>query len=301
MASVRQARLLGEIGLAVAGMIWGVNFVLVKFAVLQMPPLYYLGLRFVVGALVLAPFGFAPLMRLDRRGWLVGAGVGVVLFAGFALQTFGQRFTSPGISGFLTSLYVIIVPLILVVTSRRWPSPLLGAGIIVVVSGLGVLSLNGSFGFGWGEILTLTATVFWALHLLAVDYASPRMNAIALVQLQLTVCAVLSLASSLAIERPDLLPDTNAIWAVLWTGVMGGVVGYLLMTLGQRYAPPTIAGVLMSLEAVFALIASVIVGYDTLTLRATIGFVLVFGGTAIARLGSRERPELAAEPAPPGP
>lgn len=88
---------------------------------------------------------------------------------------------------------------------------------------------------------------------------------------------------------------------MIWTGIMGGVVAYLLVALGQRYTPPTLAGILMSLEAVFALIVSVIWGYDSLTLRAVIGFVLVFAGTTIARMGSEKQPELAGEPAPPGP
>ena len=81
---------------------------------------------------------------------------------------------------------------------------------------------------------------------------------------------------------------------------MGGVVAYLLMALGQRYTPPTLAGLLMSLEAVFALIVSIIVGYDSLTLRTFVGFALVFAGTTVARLGS-ERTGIAAEPAPPAP
>ena len=123
----------------------------------------------------------------------------------------------------------------------------------------------------------------------------------AFVQLQMTVCAVLSLGFSFAIERPALFPGWEATGAVLWTGIMGGLVAYVLMAFGQRYTPPTLAGVLMSLEAVFALVVSIIVGYDSLTLRTMVGFALVFGGTTVARLGSKDAPELAAEPAPPGP
>jgi len=294
-------RLLAEVGLGMAGVIWGANFVLVKLAMDHMPPLYYLGLRFLVGAVLLAPFSVGRLRRLDRRGWLIGFGVGVLLFAGFVLQTVGLRSTSPGVSGFLTSLYVIMVPLILGLFTGRWPSPMVGAGVVVVAGGLAVLSLYGRLGFGWGEILTLFATIFWALHILGVGYASARISAIAFVQLQLTLCAVLSLACSFVFEQPVLFPGWEATGAVLWTGIMGGLVAYVLMALGQRYTPPTLAGVLMSLEAVFALVVSIIVGYDSLTLRTLIGFVLVFAGTTIARVGSDERPELAAEPAPPGP
>jgi drug/metabolite transporter (DMT)-like permease len=300
--SGRRIRLLAEIGLGLAGVIWGANFVLVKVAMDHMPALYYLGLRFLVGAVVLAPFSVGRLRRLDKRGWTLGIGLGVLLFAGFVLQTVGLRSTSPGISGFLTSLYVLMVPLVLGVATGRWPSPLVALGVVVVTAGLAVLSLYGEAAFGWGETFTLLATLFWALHILGVGYASTRVSAIALVQLQLTVCAVLSLVFSFPIERPQPFPGWEATGAVLWTGIMGGVVAYVLMALGQRYTPPTLAGVLMSLEAVFALIVSIIVGYDKLTVRTVVGFMLVFAGTTVARLGSeRKTPEITAEPAPPGP
>ena len=299
--SARRTRVLAEMGLALAGMIWGVNFVLVKFAMTQMPAFYYLGLRFLIGAVLLAPFSVGRLKRLDRNGWLLGCGIGLLLFGGFALQTLGLRLTTPGFSGFLTSLYVIIVPLMLGLATGKWPSPVVGVGVVIVVGGLAVLSLYGRFGFGWGEVLTVLATLFWAVHIIGVGYASARISAVALVEIQLAICAVLGLGTSFLFESPHGFPGWGATGAVLWTGVMGGLVCYLLMAVGQKYTPATLAGLLMSLEAVFSLVASIIVGYDHLTLRALIGFAMVFAGTTVARMGSERTPELAVEPAPPGP
>jgi drug/metabolite transporter (DMT)-like permease len=296
-----RARLLSELCLALAGVIWGANFVLVKMALGHMTPMYYLGLRFGLGAVLLLPFSWGRLTRLDRRDWLMGGGVGLLLFCGFALQTMGLRSISPGVSGFITNLYVIMVPIILGLLTRRWPSPLVWIGVVVVTGGLALLSLYGKLGFGAGEILTAVATIFWAVHILAIGHMSTKMSAIALVQLQLTVCAVLSLIAAFAVEQPTLFPGWEATGAILWTGVMGGIVAYVLMALGQRYTPPTLAGVLMSLEAVFALVVSIIWGYDALTWRTVIGFILVFAGCTVARLGSEKMPEYQAEPAPPGP
>jgi drug/metabolite transporter (DMT)-like permease len=296
-----RVRVFAELGLALAGVVWGVNFVLVKVAVERMPFFYYLGLRFLVGTLVLVPFCVGRLRRLDRRGWLVGMMLGALLFGGFALQTLGLKTISPGSSGFLTSIYVILVPLMLGVTTKRWPSLPVWVGIAMVMGGLSVLSLYGKVGFGWGEGLTLFANVFWALHILGVGYACTRYGAVALVQIQLAVCAVLALITSFVFEQPALFPGWEATGAVLWTGIMGGVVAYTLMAVGQKYTPPTLAGLLMSLEAVFALITGLIFGYDTLALRTVIGFLLVFAGTTVARLGSEKTPESTAEPAPPGP
>ncbi|MCX8033539.1 MAG: DMT family transporter [Thermoleophilia bacterium] len=297
----RRVRLLAEAGLIGAGIIWGVNFVLVKLALEDMPPLYYLGLRFLVGSVLLAPYGYMRLRSLSVRGWLLGIGVGVLLFAGFVLQTVGLQTTTPAISGFLTNLYVILVPLILGIFTSRWPSPLLAVGILVVSAGLTLLSLYGSLKFGLGEILTLLGTIFWAVHVLGVGYASRRVSAVALVQLQLTTCALLCLACAFAFEQPDLFPGWRAMGAILWTGIMGGIVAYVLMAVGQRYTPATLAGILMSLESAFALIFSVIWGYDTLTLRAVLGFALIFAGTIVARIGSKDSPELEGEAGPPAP
>jgi drug/metabolite transporter (DMT)-like permease len=178
---------------------------------------------------------------------------------------------------------------------------MVGVGVIVVVGGFALLSLYGKLGFGLGEALTLAAVVFWSVHILAVGHMSARMSVVALVQLQLTVCAVLSMASGLIFEHPAFFPGWEATGAVLWTGIMGGVVAYVLMAWGQRHTPPTLAGILMSLEAVFALIVSIIWGYDSLSVRAVFGFMLVFAGCTVARMGSEKTPEYAAESAPPGP
>jgi drug/metabolite transporter (DMT)-like permease len=294
-------RILAEFGLAMAGVIWGGNFVLVKAALGHMPPLYYIGLRFLVGAVLLAPISAGRLRRIDVRGLLLGCGVGVLLFGGFVLQTVGLKSVSPGMSGFITNLYVLAVPLMIGIATGRWPSPLVGVGVVVVVGGFAVLSLYGRLGFGLGEALTLAAVVFWSLHILAVGHMSARMSAIALVQIQLAVCAVLSLIFAFVFEHPVLFPGWAGMGMVLWTGIMGSLVAYVLMAWGQRYTPPTLAGVLMSLEAVFALVVSIIWGYDTLTWRTVMGFILVFAGCTVARMGSDRTPEYAVEPAPPGP
>ena len=296
-----RVKVLAEFGLVAAALIWGFNFILVKLAVGHMPPVYYVGLRFLVGAVFLLPFSWKQMRKLSRQGWLIGIGVGVLLFGGFALQTIGLASTSPGVSGFLTSLYVIMVPVFIGVATGRWPSPMVGVGVVVVVGGFALLSLYGHLAFGWGEIFTILATIFWALHILGVAYGSNRLGALAFVQLQLTTCAVLSLIGAFAFEHPPLFPGWPSIGAIFWTGIMGSLVAYVLMVMGQRHTPPTLAGVIMSLEAVFALIFSIIVGYDTLTVRTLLGFALVFAGTTVARLGSEKEPEMAAEQAPPAP
>jgi drug/metabolite transporter (DMT)-like permease len=292
---------LAEIGLALAGIIWGVNFTLVKAALENMPPVYYLGLRFLVATLVLLPFSVRRLRGLDRRGWLLGLGLGALLFCGFVLQTVALKTVSPGMSGFLTSVYVVLVPLIIGMIRRRWPSPLVWVGIAVVMGGMAALSLYGKMQFGTGETLTLVASIFWALHIVVVGYACVRYDVTTLVLLQMGMCAVLCLVTGFAWERPALFPGWEATGVVIWTGIMGGVVAYWLMAFGQKHTPDTLATVFMSLEAVFALLSGIILGYDILTVRNSLGFALVFLGTIMARMGSHKDSDPNAEVAPPGP
>ncbi len=291
-----------EIGLALAGIIWGVNFTLVKTAIGHMPPVYYLGLRFAVATIVMMPFCVRRLRGLDRRGWLLGTGLGALLFGGFVLQTVALNTVSPGVSGFLTGVYVVLVPLIIGVVRRRWPSLLVWLGIAVVMGGMAALSLYGRMAFGTGEMLTLFGSVFWALHIVVVGYACTRYDVTALVMLQMAACAALCLVTGLAWEQPTLFPGWDAMGVIIWTGIMGGVVAYWLMAFGQKHTPDTLASVFMSLEAVFALLSGIVLGYDTVTLRNALGFALVFVGTIMARFGSHKNSEdLIVEPAPPGP
>ncbi len=107
--------------------------------------------------------------------------------------------------------------------------------------------------------------------------------------------------AAFAFERPALFPGWEATGAVLWTGVMGGVVAYMLLAVGQKHTPPTLVGTIISLEAVFALGTGLIVGYDTLTMRTVLGFALVFAGTTVTRLFTEQIPEVNVAAAPPCP
>lgn len=284
----RRTRLLAEAGLALAGVIWGANFTLVKFAVGLMPPFYYLGIRFLLAFLIMVAFSLRSILRLSLRQWGMGSLVGLCLFAGFAFQTIGILSTSPGINGFLTCLYVLLVPFFIGVATGKWPGRLLWLGILLVLGGIGLLTVSGQLTFGLGEILTVIGTVFWALHILALSWATRRMDTLSLTSLQLGIVGVLSLIVASVFERPRLFPGWPAMGAVIYTAVMGGVVAYFLMTWGQRHTSPTVAGVLMSLESVFAVIFSIAFGYDPLTLRGVFGFALAFAGTALAQISSSQ-------------
>lgn len=282
----RGTRLFAEAGLALAGVIWGANFLFIKWAVEDMPPMYYIGVRFLLAFVVMGVFSVPRLRALSRREWGVSALVGLLLFAAFFFQTIGLMQTTPGVSGFLTCLYVVLVPFFLGLFTRRWPSLRVWLGIAVLLGGIGFLTISGHLAFGFGETLTLIGTVFWALHILAVGYGATRIDVVALTTVQLGVTGLLGLAVSLLTEPFPGLPDGRSVWIILYTALAGGVLAFWLMVAGQKHTPPTIAGVLMSLEAVFAVIFSILAGYDQLTVQSVVGFALAFGGLTMVQLGA---------------
>ncbi len=179
---------------------------------------------------------------------------------------------------------------------------MVGVGVVVVVGGFAVLSLYGHLAFGWGEIFTILATIFWALHILGVAYGSNRLGTLAFVQLQLTTCAVLSLAGSFAFERPTLFPGWQAIGRHLLDRHHGEPRG--LRADGRGPAPHSADAGRGHHEPRSGLRADLL---DHRRLRHAspggrlLGFALVFAGTTVARLGSEKEPEMAAEQAPPAP
>jgi drug/metabolite transporter (DMT)-like permease len=285
----RGVRFFAEAGLALAGIIWGANFLFVKWAVEDMPPMYYVGLRFLLAFVVMGVFSVRRLRALSRREWAVSALVGVLLFAGFYFQTIGLMSTSPGISGFLTCLYVVLVPFFLGLFTRRWPSIRVWVGIAVLLGGIGFLTISGHLAFGVGEVLTLIGTIFWALHILAVGYGATRIDVVALTTVQLGVTGLLGLGVSLLTEPFPGLPVGRSVWIILYTAIAGGVLAYWLMVAGQKHTPPTVAGVLMSLEAVFAVVFSILAGYDQPAVKSIIGFALAFTGLVLVQTGSVAR------------
>ncbi len=287
--SCRRTRLLADSALVFAGLIWGSSFVVHKFAIGIMPPMFYLGARFIVACAVLTLVFHRRVLSLTWGQLRASATVGLILFAGFAFHMGGLVRTSPGLAGFLSSLYVVLVPLILGLWTGRWPRLGVAAGITLVVCGMGLLMVSGGVAFGLGEMLTLIATLFWALHVLAVGRTAPRVDPFALSAVQLGLAGLLAMVWSLLTEPPMLFPGWMSLGTILYAALTGGVVGYVLMMWAQRHTPPTEAGLLVGLEAVAALAFAVALGYDTVSPRSILGFAIILAGTTVSQLSSHGR------------
>jgi drug/metabolite transporter (DMT)-like permease len=258
----------------------------VKDAVTLADPFTFLALRFLLGAVLLT----AVAWRAIRGGALAvaGAGLGVLLFVGFAAQTSGLQFTTPSRSAFLTGFAVLLVPFLSIAFHRRRPPPASLLGVALAVSGLWALaggSRLGIFsGLGKGDELTLLCALAFALHITLIERLARKHAAAPLVAVQLWTVAVLSAIASWVLG-PRLLA-TPALWsAVLITGVGGSAVALVLQAWAQARTTAVRAALVYALEPVFATAYSVALGREVLGGRELLGGGLILLGVLVSELG----------------
>ena len=282
--------------LMLTALIWGAAFVAQRLGMEHVGPFTFNGVRFMLGALALQPLiwrmqatrrreGARPGIetpRLIRFGLLAGC----VLCAGAALQQVGMVYTTAGKAGFITGLYVVMVPLFgLLLRQRAGAGTWLGA--VLAAAGLYLLSVNEDFSIAYGDVLELIGAVFWAGHVLLIGRLSPGMDATDAVKLasaQFAVCSLLSLGVAVATEPVALAGIAAAAVPILYGGLMSVGVAYTLQVVAQRDANPAHAAIILSLEAVFAAVAGYFVLGEVLALRALIGCGLMLGGMLLSQL-----------------
>jgi drug/metabolite transporter (DMT)-like permease len=280
--------------LLITAVIWGSAFVAQRVGMSYVEPLTFNGVRFALGALVLLPLvsrreghpreGENPNQSL--RFVLFGGGIaGVMLFSGATLQQVGLVHTTAGKAGFITGLYVIIVPLMGLFLGH-WPGWGGWAGACMATYGLYLLSVTESRTFAPGDLWELVGAFFWAAHVLTLSWLSPKMDRLKLACIQYVVCSLLSLIGACLTETITMDGLYGASGPIVYGGMLSVGIAYTLQVVAQRHAPPTHAAIILSLEAVFAALAGWLVLGETLTLRALLGCTLMFSGMLSALLWS---------------
>lgn len=295
-------KLQADLLLAACALIWGATFVVVKEALSDASVFVFLSLRFVLAGAVLAPIQRRELRKLDAEGLRAGALIGCLLFAGFAFQTAGLTLTTPSKSAFITGFFVVLVPLFLAGFGGKRISGWIWAGVFAAVAGLYFLTVpaSGFSGLNAGDVLTLFCAALYALHIIAIGHYAPRYSAGLLVFLQVAVAAMLSVGavplSALAgLETPRVIWTPGLIWAVLATGILATVGTFSAQVWAQKYAAPSHVALLLTLEPVFAGVASFVFVGERLGARALAGAALILAGILVAELKSPS--PVAGEPA----
>lgn len=275
--------------LAFASLLFGASFVVVKDAVGEMPPTGFVGWRFLVGAVVL--LAIAP----PRRRSTVAAGVvaGLLLFAGYALQTRGLVETTASNSGLVTGLYVVFTPLLGAAWSRRRPHPLVIAGAMVAFAGLAVLTVSDGFRLGDGDLWTIGAAVAYAGHILYLSRAASNHPVIAFTAVQLLVVAVAGLTVS-AVFEPWGVPSGAGLAAVVGTGIVVSAGAFLLQVWAQTVLGPSRTALILALEPAFAALTGALVLEERLGWRGIGGGALILGGIYVVLAGTGPEDDLPA-------
>lgn len=284
--------------LLLAAVIWGLAFVAQRVGMRHLGPLTFNGVRFALGALVLLPWairgvpggaaGGAPLTAAQRRDLLKGGALaGLFVFGGATLQQVGLVTTTAGKAGFITSLYVVLVPILGLWTGQRagrW----LWLGAVLAGLGLTLLSADESLGrIAVGDGLVLVGAFFWAGHVLLLGKISPRHSSLRLATVQFSVCALLSLAAAAVFETAAAQDLLAAAVPILYAGLLSVAVAYTLQVVGQKHAHPTHAAIILSFESVFAALGGWLVLGETLQTRELIGCLVMLAGVVVAQVQRR--------------
>jgi drug/metabolite transporter (DMT)-like permease len=287
-----QRKDLGASGLLLlAAAIWGFGFVAQRVGMAHVGPLLFNGVRFLLGGLVLVPILLlrrAPRPSRDPRAVLGLLASGLVLALAANLQQFGLVSTEAGKAGFITGLYVVFVPIFGILRGQRiaWST---AVAVPLSVAGLYLLSIAGPLGMTSGDLWILLGALVWAVHVQLIGWLVERRDAIEIAWVQFSICGLVSLLGSLFFERISVAGLAAASGAIAYSGVLSVGVAFTLQVMGQRRVAPSRAGVLLSLEAAFAILGGWMVLGEHLSTRALVGCGLMLAAMVLAQVRSSVR------------
>ena len=300
----KQHTVQADLLLLLVALIWGFGFVAQRAGMDHIGPYTYNGIRFLLGGFRLLPLVLrrpaVPLAERSRQIPLARAGLlaGIVLFLAATLQQVGLQYTTAGKAGFITGLYVVLVPIIGMAFRQRTNTGT-WVGAAAASGGLYLLSVNEALHIEPGDLLELIGALFWAVHVLLLGWLSPRTAPVRLALVQFLVCGVLSLVTGLVLEPFSLEAVRAAAVPILYGGVCSVGAGYTLQVVVQRRAHPAHAAILLSLESPFAALGGWLLLGELLSGRALIGCSLMLAGMLLSQLWptlTRKRAAAAASP-----
>ena len=279
--------------LLIAAILWGFAFVAQRAGMEHVGPFIFNGVRFALGGTALI-----PIILINRRKRpsvddrppvsakifiLGGSLAGVVLFAGASLQQIGVIYTTAGKAGFITGLYVIIVPLMGLLW-RRKSSIFAWIGAVLAAIGLYFLSITEDFTISPGDRLVLIGAFFWAGHVHIIGWFSRKIDPIKLALFQFFTCSALSLITAAIMETTTIQNLMNAAIPILYGGLVSVGIAYTLQVVAQRHAHPTHAAIILSLETVFAVIGGWLILGEVLSSRDSLGCALMLAGMLLSQI-----------------
>ena len=276
--------------LLLAAALWGFAFVAQRVGMQYVGPFLFNGVRFALGSLSLIPLLMITRRKEELAGTIshrlaFGGGLlaGMVLFVAASLQQVGIIYTTAGKAGFITGLYVILVPILGLLVGQRSNTTTWG-GAMLATLGLYLLSVTGQLTISRGDLLVLIGACFWACHVHIISWFSARMNTIRLAFSQFVVCSILSLITAAFTETIAFEALLRATVLILYGGLVSVGVAYTLQVVAQRYAHPTHAAIILSLETVFAAFGGWLLLGETFSARGLVGCALMLAGMLLSQV-----------------
>ena len=283
----------GSLLLLLGSVIWGAAFVAQRMGMDHVGPFTFTAVRMLLGAAVMQPIiclrdrKQASAVPVGGRKEQRKAGLmcGVLLFAASSLQQVGLVYTSAGKAGFITALYVVLVPVTAWLLFRTHPGPAIWISVVMAVAALYLLCMTGgSLDMQMGDALVLGCAICFTGQILAVDHYAPRVDGFRLSRDEFLVTGLLAVLPALLTEEISLAGLREATIPILYTGILSSAAGYTLQILGQRDTNPTVASLLMCLEAVFATLTGALILGERMSGREALGCVLMFTAVILAQL-----------------
>lgn len=267
---------LGRLALMATTMIWGTSFVVQKNTLDSISTLYLLSIRFTVAAVFLLLLGMKNIKQINKEYIKGGVIMGVLLSAAYIVQTYGLVYTTPGKNAFLTASYCVITPFLFWIFKRQRPDKYNFIAAALCILGVGLISVDSNLSINKGDALTLMCGVFYAFHIMAIDRHAEGKNPALLTAVQFGTAAVITWTLALVFEPFPTEVPSSAMFSLGYLSIVCTGVCYLLQTFGQKNTPATQASILLTLEAVFGTLVSVVFYHEKMDMRLVTGFVIMF-------------------------
>lgn len=282
-----------------AAAIWGFAFVAQRVGMQHVGPFTFIAVRFLLGGIFLVPIllvtscakvnGRDSARQPAHKSFLLGSSAaGFILFLAASFQQHGLIYTTAGKAGFITGLYVVIVPVIGIRLGHKTGSGT-WLGALLAVVGLYLLSIKGAFLIDTGDLYVFVSAFFWAFHVLIIARLAKRFHPVRIALFQFFVCSAAAWLAALITEKIVIDKILAALIPILYTGILSTGIAFTLQVIAQRHAHPTHASIVMSTEAVFAVLGGYLFLTETLPLRSLAGCALMLTGMIISQLNARKQ------------
>ena len=288
----------GNLMLLLTALIWGTAFVAQSAGMDHVQPFTYNGVRTLIGGLVLIPVimlfdrlkptdsrpSAAEQKVINKNSLIGGICCGTVLCVASCFQQFGVSMTTAGKAGFITALYIVIVPLMGVFIKKKIPK-IIWLCVAIAVAGFYLLCVKEGFSVGTGDLLVLCCAFFFSIHIMVIDhFTAGKVDGVRMSCVQFLVAGIMAIVLMFLFEEPTLASIWDARVPILYAGVMSCGVAYTLQILGQKDTDPTTATLLMSLESVFAALSGWILLHESLSVKEIFGCAMVFAAVILAQI-----------------